>query len=253
VRFRPQFAHVVSTAALLLLACSAGDVLPPSAPPTAVPAGCDIAEPDVLQDVTETPAAPYFVHHPTFDGPAAGTVVFIAGGSTTRGGAQRTWQNVLAAPEHSGDFRVVLPYSVDSDFHDDPSRAFAILDEVLRCYGGDPARVHIAGSSNGGLAAFALMLAQPNRFATLLGAPGAFDVDDPSTVDPQVWVDALSGRAVFNGVGELDVFWQPEVEAINKALTAAGIESQYVEFPGRGHSLRNGFDASIFFDFWLSH
>jgi enterochelin esterase-like enzyme len=109
------------------------------------------------------------------------------------------------------------------------------------------------GSSNGGLAAFALILAQPDRFATLLGAPGAFDVSDPSTVDPRFWVDALLGQAVFNGGGELDVFWQSEVEAINEALTAAGIESQYVEFPGRGHSFRNGFDASVFFDFWLAH
>ena len=252
MRFRPQLAHVVSAAALLLVACSTNDTPPRSAASTtatAVPAGCDVAQSDVLQEVTETRAAPYFVHHPTIDGP----IVFIAGGNTTRGGAQRTRQNVPAAAQHSGEFFVVLPYSVDSDFHDDPSRAFAILDEVLRCYGdddgGDPPRVHIAGASNGGLAAFALMLAQPDRFATLLGAPGPFDVSDPSTVDPQFWVDALSGRAVFNGVGELDVFWQSEVEAINEALTADGIESQYVEFPGRGHSLRNGFDASIFFEF----
>jgi hypothetical protein len=97
------------------------------------------------------------------------------------------------------------------------------------------------------------MLAQPDRFAMLLGAPGAFDVSDPSTVDPRFWVDTLLGRTVFNGVGELDVFWQSEVDAINEALTAAGIESQYVEFTGRGHSLRNGFDASVFFDFWLAH
>ena len=48
------------------------------------------AESPVLQEVTETPAAPYFVQHPTIEGAAAGTVVFIASGSTTRGGAQRT-------------------------------------------------------------------------------------------------------------------------------------------------------------------
>jgi membrane-bound lytic murein transglycosylase B len=93
VRFRPQVVRVVSATAMLLAACSTTDVPPPSAASTtapAVPAGCEVAQSDVLQEVTETPAAPYFVQHPTIEGAAAGTVVFIASGSTTRGGAQRT-------------------------------------------------------------------------------------------------------------------------------------------------------------------
>ncbi len=148
---------------------------------------------------------------------------------------------------------MVIPYSFDADFIDEANRTFEILNEVLWCFGGDPAKVHLAGTSNGGLAPFALMVSRPEHFATLLGAPGAFPVQDPADVDPTVWAEALASRAVFNGVAAHDEEWKPEVVATHNALAAAGVESVFVEFAGQGHVLTAALDESVFFDFWAKH
>ncbi len=214
---------------------------------------CAPAQAGELHDVTRTPASPYFVHHPDLGGADVPTVVFLSGGRGTRRGAQRAWEDVLSNSEQAGAFRVVLPYSVDIDFIDDARRTFAILDEVLACYGGDPAKVHLGGTSNGGHAAFGLMMIRPELFATLLGAPGAFATADPASVDLAIWTAALTGRAVFNGVGELDDDWKPDVRATHEALVAAGIGSVYVEFQGAGHRLSDEIDANLFYDFWSVH
>jgi predicted esterase len=124
----------------------------------------------------------------------------------------------------------------------------AIVDEVLACYGGDAAKVHIAGMSNGGHAAFETMLTYPERFATLLGAPGSFPTEDPAQ-----WASALGDRAVFNGVGSEDDEWNVEVRATHDALVEQGIESVFVEFTGQRHSVGSDFDESVFFEFWTSH
>jgi len=39
---------------------------------------------------------------------------------------------------------VVIPYSLDVDFIHEAPRTPAIVNEVLACYGGDPAHVHLA-------------------------------------------------------------------------------------------------------------
>lgn len=96
------------------------------------------------------------------------------------------------------------------------------------------------------------MVAHPQHFATLLGAPGAFPVQDPAAVEAATWARLLAGRAVFNGVGALDGEWRAEVMATHNALAAAGIASQFAEFPGQGHVTTAGFDSSAFFDFWAS-
>ena len=69
----------------------------------------------------------------------------------------------------------------------------------------------------------------------------------------QAWAKALAGKAVFNGAGANNDAWKSEVKETNDALVAAGIDSIYVEFPGKGLIVREGFDESIFFDFWLRH
>lgn len=268
----PLIITCAAAAVALLAACSGGGaagVGPGTATsaPLTVPAtsptpiagtvaasdGCAPAQAGELHDVTETPASPYFVHHPDLDGADVPTVVFLSGGRGTRRGAQRAWDDVLSTSEQAGAFRVVLPYSEDIDFIDDARRTFAILDEVLGCYGGDPTKVHLGGTSNGGLAAFGLMMTRPERFATLLGAPGAFATADPASVDPATWTAALAGRAVFNGVGEFDEDWKPDVRATHDALAAAGIGSVYVEFQGAGHRLSEEIDANLFYDFWSAH
>jgi predicted esterase len=210
---------------------------------------CVAAEPAKLQEIKRTPAGPFFVHHPeTTDGNNP-TVIFIPGGNGTERGAERVWDNYLSNGSGVERFRLVIPYSPDEvGFMGEARLIVAILDEVLACYGGDAAKVHVAGMSNGGHAAFETMLAFPERFATLLGAPGSFPTDDPAE-----WAKALGDRPVFNGVGSNDDEWIPEVKATHDALVAEGVESVFIEFKGQRHSVRSEFDESVFFDFWTSH
>lgn len=203
------------------------------------------------QDIVDTPAAPYFVRHPAGTNSAVPTIVFLGGGSGSRRSAQRLWTNYLSGGNGVDDFRVVLPYSVDVEYYDydQAQRTFRVVDEVLACYGGEPDQVHLAGFSNGGETAFELMLQHPDRFATLLGAPGLF----PRLSKPEQWARALCGHAVFNGVGALDEDWKSDVRATHEGLLSAGITSAYVEFEGQKHSLNEAFDETVFFDFWRAN
>ena len=212
------------------------------------PEHCAEAQLGKLMDIGDTPASPYFVRHPSSDLAEAPTVIFIPGGAGLRRNAQRAWESYLSDGKGVESFRFIIPYSANVDFLEEFPRTFEILDEVLACYGGDPKKVHVAGFSNGGLAAFALMLQRPDRFATLLGAPGEF-----AAMNPGEWAKALSGKSVFNGVGEKDNDWKPEVKETHDALVSVGIDSVYAEFPGQGHSARDGFDKSVLLDFWLKH
>lgn len=210
---------------------------------------CNPAQPGTLQDITNTRASPYFVVHPARDNPKAPTVVFLGGGAGGRRSAERMWTNYLSRGTAREAFRFVLPYAVDMDFMDESPRTFGVLSEVLACYGGDPAQVHIGGVSNGGYAAFLLILAKPERFVSVLGAPGLF----PITTKPEEWAKALGRRPVFNGVGANDLDWKPDVKAQHDALVAMRIDSVYVEFPGQGHTANQTFDNSVLFDFWVKH
>jgi predicted esterase len=216
------------------------------------PSSCPQVPPGELHDVTSTAGAPYLVRLPERNRDAAPVVIFLPGGSGSRGAAGTLWDRFFADQSASRDLIVVFPYS-DTDLIGESRRVLTVLKEVLWCLGGDADHVHLAGMSNGGLAAFALMAAEPEHFATLLGAPGAFPVQDPTTVDPSVWLARLGGRAVFNGVGANDSDWKPEVIATHSALASAGVESVYVEFSNQGHVTNAGFDAALFFEFWASH
>ncbi len=222
---------------------------PASALPPPKPSFCPPPEAARLQQVTTTPASPYFVHHPVPEADSAGTVVFLPGGSGARRSAERAWATFLDGASALDSFRVVVPYWPDIEMVDDPHRTLEVLDELLACFGGQRTAVHLAGFSNGGHVAFDLMLEHPERFATLLGAPGEFALG----TKPADLV-RLRGKTVFNGIGELDdEFWHKGVRDAHEALTAAGVESAYVEFPGQAHGAGPGFPKDRLFTFWLAH
>jgi predicted esterase len=154
------------------------------------------------------------------------------------------FDNGLALPEA----RVVIVVATDQDLTDEWERVPLVADEILSCYGGDPGKVHLAGTSNGGLGAYSAMLDAPERFATLLGCPGVWLQWDEDRI-----VAALQGKSVFNGVGELDTSWQPYVQRTHEALLDLGIDSVYVEFEGQGHIPGPDFDGSEMYHFWAEH
>ncbi|MBI4220911.1 MAG: hypothetical protein HY682_12260 [Chloroflexi bacterium] len=222
----------------------------PWMPPDA-PEYCLAPERGEPQEILRTPASPYFVRQPADDNPDAPTIVFLPGGEGSRRGAQRIWANYLSGGRGVDAFRVVLPYSVDIELLDyyQSHRTFNVIDEVLACYGGDPAQVHIAGFSNGGYVAFELMLERPDRFVSVLGAPALF----PQGTTAEQWAKTLCGRPVFNGVGSEDYDWKGDVLAQHDGLLKAGAASVYVEFPGQRHGLSAAFDETVFFNFWRAN
>jgi predicted peptidase len=204
----------------------------------------------MLQDVVGTPASPYFMHHPEQPTDETPTVIFLPGGAGTRTIARDfIWKNWLSRGRRLDAVRVVIPYVADGSrmTREEAGRTLRILEEVLACYGGARARVHLAGTSNGGRHAFYLMAEAPGRFASLLGAPGVF----PAASDDARLTAALRNRPVYNGVGAEDGDWKPEVQATHQRLERLGVRSVYVEFPGQGHIVNDQFDPSGFFDFWL--
>ena len=217
--------------------------------PTAIatPEYCETTTPDVLHEVLTPPSSPYFIHHPATANSDVPTVIFLPGGSGRRASAERVWRNFLSEGEGVDEFRIVIPYSVDTELMDDVPRIVKIREEVLACFGGDSSKVHIAGTSNGGHIAFFMMLTRPQLFATLLGAPGEFP-----TKQPERWVEAIGERPVFNGVGANDADWIPGVFGTHEGLASAGGNSVYVEFAGQGHQVGPEFDESIFFEFWTN-
>ncbi len=232
--------------ALLLIACDSSAGISATA---RMPGYCVAPQGDALQDVAGTPSGPYFVHHPAPQTSHAPTVIFLPGGSGLRRNAQRVWDSFLSGAKDVDAFRVVVPYWPDIEIPEDFRRTVAVVDEVVACYGADARTIHLAGFSNGGHAAFELMLEQPQRFKTLLGVPGEFP---PGTTARDLAV--LRGRAVFNGIGQLDdAFWHQGVRDAHELLLAAGVDSVYVEFVGQGHGAGPGFPKDQLFAFWMTH
>lgn len=219
---------------------SGGSACPEPAPE------CLAAQPGTLQDVTGTPASPYLVRHPSRADAGTDTVVFFPGGGGSIDTAQPTYDLWLANGAGIDDFRVVVPYAQDGDFTDEGDRALSIIDELAACYCGS-GRVHLGGTSLGGRNAYATVLRHPDRFVTLLGAPGTFDAPDPRALA------VLRGYSVLNAVGELDDGWQGGVEATHQALLDAGVDSSILVMAGQSHILDPDFDESVFFEFWSTH
>jgi predicted esterase len=108
--------------------------------------------------------------------------------------------------------------------------SLAHVQRVVRC---DPARVYLAGFSQGGALALVLGLSHPQVFRglALLGTP----LRDRPPLDPAT-APALAGTRIYVGRGSLE----PEPEAARAAvdeLTALGCEVRLVEYPGLGHDL----------------
>ncbi len=200
-----------------------------------------------LQVVVDHAASPYFISHPRESGPGTPTVVFLGGGQGDEGSARFGFEAFFMQGSGIGEVRAVLPYSESGFLPDEKDRILEAIDEVHDCYGGARGPVHIAGTSNGGVAAFDLAYDRPEVFTTLMGVPGVFS-SSGATSD----LDPLADLRVYNGVGALDTGWKGEVKRIHEAMVAAGMDSTYAEFADQGHSPSLDWDESVLYDFWLA-
>ncbi len=91
----------------------------------------------------------------------------------------------------------------------------------------DAARVTLAGQSNGGLGAFHLARADPDRFGSIVVMPGGYG----SAGD----LAQLGGKPVLLAVGERDTQWVTLTNRTRDLLVLAGAAPRVDVIPGAGH------------------
>ncbi len=115
---------------------------------------------------------------------------------------------------------------------------FAWMDRELDY---DPDRVVLTGASNGGRGVFFSAVANPQRFAALIGMPGRYEGDGTDLAP-------LAGVPVWLLVGQFDDGWVQAAESTQGALEAAGVDVTLDVVQGQGHVLR--LDQALLMD-WI--
>ena len=116
---------------------------------------------------------------------------------------------------------------------------------VLSDYKIQDGKFHVAGPSNGGIAAFHLAAASPQYFLSVTAFPGY--MWEPSAAK----LEAISKMCAFMYVGELDEYrWHGEMKKEAEFLRSKGTVARYTEEKGQPHRLDTlaGANAGRLFD-----
>ena len=142
-------------------------------------------------------------------------------------------RNFRAEAERRG-YIVIAPAAPDGElFFQDGARIFPeFLQMVLADYKIRDGRFHIAGPSNGGIAAFHVAAAHPQYFLSVTAFPGYMWA--PSTAK----LRAIAKMCVFMYVGEFDHYmWHGEMQKETEFLRAQGAVARYTVEKGQPHRL----------------
>jgi len=155
-------------------------------------------------------------------------------------------RNFRAEAEKRG-YIVIAPAAPGGElFFEDGARIFPdFLKAILADYKIEGGKFHIAGPSNGGIAAFHVAAANPQYFLSVTAFPGY--MWQPSTAKLQ----AISNMCVFMYVGELDEYmWHGEMKQEAEYLRSKGTVARYSVEQGQPHRLDTlaGANASRLFD-----
>jgi poly(3-hydroxybutyrate) depolymerase len=155
-------------------------------------------------------------------------------------------RNFRAEAEKRG-YIVVAPAAPDGQlFFEDGARVIPeFLKAILADYKIQDGKFHIAGPSNGGIAAFHVAAANPQYFRSVTAFPGY--MWQPSAAKLQ----AISKMCVFMYVGEHDEYmWHGEMNKEAEFLRSKGGVARYTVEKGQPHRLDTlaGANASRLFD-----
>jgi poly(3-hydroxybutyrate) depolymerase len=142
-------------------------------------------------------------------------------------------RNFRAEAERRG-YIVVAPAAPDGElFFQEGERIFpAFLKMLLADYRIQDGKFHIAGPSNGGIAAFHVAAANPQYFLSVTAFPGY--MWQPSSTK----LDAISRMCVFMYVGETDEYrWHDEMAREAEFLREKGTVARYTVEKGQPHRL----------------
>jgi poly(3-hydroxybutyrate) depolymerase len=155
-------------------------------------------------------------------------------------------RNFRAEAEKRG-YIVVAPAAPDGQlFFADGARIFPeFLKMILADYKIQDNKFHIAGPSNGGIAAFHVAAANPQYFLSITAFPGYMWEASPAKLQ------AISKMCVFMYVGQNDEYmWHPEMMKEAEALRSAGTVAHYTVEKGQPHRMETlaGANAGRLFD-----
>jgi len=174
-------------------------------------------------------------------------ILAFGGGPQTMNTVDSVLDRNLRAEAEKRGYIVIAPAAPNGDlFFEDGDRIFPeFLKQILTDYKIQENKFHIAGPSNGGIAAFHVAAANPQYFLSVTAFPGYMWM--PSTAKLQ----AISKMCVFMYVGELDEYmWHGEMKKEAEFLRSKGTVAQYTVEKGQPHQMETlaGSNASRLFE-----
>jgi poly(3-hydroxybutyrate) depolymerase len=174
-------------------------------------------------------------------------ILALGGGPQTMNTVDSVIDRNLRAEAEKRGYLVIAPAAPDDQlFFEDGARIFPeFLKMILADYKVQDGKFHIAGPSNGGIAAFHVAAANPQYFLSVTAFPGY--MWEPSAAKLQ----AISKMCVFMYVGENDPYmWHAEMNKEAEFLRSKGTVARYTVEKGQPHRLDTlaGANAGRLFD-----
>jgi poly(3-hydroxybutyrate) depolymerase len=174
-------------------------------------------------------------------------ILVFGGGPQTMNVVDNVLNRNFRAEAEKRGYVVIAPAAPDDQlFFEAGARIFPdFLKTILLSYKIEGNKFHVAGPSNGGIAAFHVAAANPQYFLSVTAFPGY--MWQPSTAKLQ----AISKMCVFMYVGENDQYrWHGEMKQEAELLRASGTVARYTVEKGQPHRLDTlaGASAGRLFD-----
>ncbi len=174
-------------------------------------------------------------------------ILALGGGPQTMNTVDSILDRNFRAEAEKRGYIVIAPAAPDGDlFFEEGDRIFPeFLKMILADHKIQDGKFHIAGPSNGGIAAFHVAAANPQYFLSVTAFPGY--MWEPSAAKLQ----AISKMCVFMYVGELDPYmWHGEMKKEAEFLRSKGTLARYSVEQGQPHRMETlaGANAGRLFD-----
>ena len=174
-------------------------------------------------------------------------ILALGGGPQTMDTVERVLDRNFRAEAEKRGYLVVAPAAPDDElFFEDGARIFPeFLHMILADYRILENKFHIAGPSNGGIAAFHVAALYPQYFLSVTAFPGYMWEPSPAKLL------AISKMCVFMYVGENDPYmWHSEMKKEAEFLRSKGTVARYTVEKGQPHRMETlaGANAGRLFD-----
>ena len=174
-------------------------------------------------------------------------ILVFGGGPQTMSTIEGTLERNFRGEAEKRGYIVIGAAAPDGDlFFYDGDRIFPeFLEKILAAYKIEGGKFHVAGPSNGGIAALHVAAKHPTYFYSATAFPGYLWQPTPAKLE------ALHGICTYFYVGEHDEYrWHDEMEREAEYLLAHGTISHYSVEKGQSHRIESlaGANASRLFD-----